>query len=71
MGKEINNPRMAPRAKNGTASSINGEHTVPNKEQSLVFRIPRDLSLIAKLYLILCSRFQQINKVFYTRIDRF
>jgi len=48
---------MAPRAENGTAAgSVNGEHAVPNKGQSFVFKIPRNLSLIAKRsFLIVCS----------------
>jgi len=51
MDKEVNHSRMASRTKNETASSISGEHAAPNKEQSLVFRIPRDLSLIVELRL--------------------
>lgn len=63
---------MAPRAEKGTAGSANGEHAVPNKEQSFIFKIPRNLSLIAKRsFLIVIRSFQRINNVIYAYIDLF
>jgi hypothetical protein len=65
MGKEVNHPRMAPRAKNGTAGSVNGGHAVPNKGQSLVFRIPHDLSDCRTLSLIIFIRASNAYRLFY------
>lgn len=65
MGKEVNHPRMAPRAKNGTAGSVNGGHAVPNKGQSLVFRIPHDLSDCRTLSLIIFICASNTYRLFY------